>query len=449
VLRSDKKVNYWEISWILPNNSRVLELRDSKGPIKEYLLLENNKLKITTNRGVARDKEKLQISILHPAVEEKFDGLKIYYVSLAGFENEDSFVIIKNENLLSWATNFGFKSFFDNNTLRIHGKGPITLKVSFSEKQKQKRYLFFNINSQNMQKISENFDEVYDFVESVYGFSLPYKHLSVIILSNETYNSYFDKWSEGTFSEPGMIFLRDSSEFLTTLVHETAHAFNRESLRWDKTNGAWFDEGSAKLVEFLYKVNKNIKYPELFGEEKVLKEKNKIIKIMPNFRPEDLMNYYYSREKFMESWDAKKENLEFGYAYSELLMRSFLMKKGLEKFRDVFKELKKLDKEIEKIEEKNNVLLGLLGIEFEPCNLPSLEEMKKCLKEINDYVPQMFIKHEIIQDDVEIPQPVLENFSPVLEDVFEQKDEANWLLKIFEKIKTFFLNLIDRILKLF
>lgn len=451
ILKSPERVNYWEVSWKVPENSEILGIWDSAGEIKNYKLYEKN-LDIITNKGKKRNKEKLIISIMHKEIENKFLPLRIYEVNLPGFGEEETFARINADNMLAWSYPLGFNGKMENGSLIISGKGPLSLKISFSKEKPELEHYYYVSKINTIEKnVLDNADQIYEFVSNIFGFALPYPYITIMVLPPELYSKYADNWSEGTFKEPGIILLRNSRNLLVSLAHETAHAFNREVLKWDRTNASWFDEGSAKLVEFLYKVDKNIEYPEIFGEVKRVDLEKKIGIIKPNFDAKDLWSYYQSGLNFMEGWNPKSRNLEFGYAYSELYMREFFMKNGISNLRRAYKELMEIDKEVYNVSERNRIITKILGSEFRPCYSEFFEEMKNCIRKVNDYVPEKILETEIkniskkIRKIPEFDEEFLtsnnKNITNNNKNMSNNFDNFN---SIIGKIKNFFIEIFNR-----
>jgi hypothetical protein len=405
VLKSEKILDYWEVTIPLPDNSSIISVKDEVGDINYSLF--NNKLTFKTNLK----KSKIRIiNIIYSKPTEKKYGFNFIDLSLFGFKNESTIIIAPS-----------FQYFFVPNAeieygkiIKARGKGPLNAKILFGGKKESEHY--FTNSNLNLEEI----EKYYWVVEGITGLKIPIK-FGIVVLSEKEYKGSLEKWSAGTFEDGLIIVRKDLNEKskIATIMHETIHGFNSFALDWDKTDISWFDEGVATYVSSVIFRILNETKPEIFGEEIKWKEGNKIYILEPNHKPEDLLEYYKRNENWMLYWNPRKyndERREFGYAYSELFIREFL-KENASALHKVYKDLLKINKSVEDENERNKIILGILGKEFKPCYFLNLEKIKNCTKELNDMIfgiPKVNGKE--INYKIEIPKlPEVKDFyiSPV------------------------------------
>jgi hypothetical protein len=145
----------------------------------------------------------------------------------------------------------------------------------------------------------------------------------------------------------------------------------------------------------------------------------------------------------MLTWNPKKysdSRREFGYTYSELFIREYL-KDNSSALHKVYENLLGINKRIENENERNKVILNILGREFKPCYSKDLQEIKTCTKELNEMnfsIPKVDGKE--INYQVETPKLPDEDY------VESISNSAN---SLFQQIINFFNTWIQQILNLF
>jgi len=414
-----EKVNYWTTTFTLPENSVLLGLWDSKGKIKNYSL-SGSELFLETSKGGLKEKEVVSLLYkIEDVVSKEYPPLKKLNLSLSAFgdarpdvPDEKTFVSVKTgERILSFTVSFGFASQLKGEKeIKFAGNGPAAFSVFFSKGGKEySHYVLFTTRG-NLTAA----DDAFGIVAAVTGLAPDFEKFPVILLLEKDYVKKVNDWSTGEYSG-GLIILKSTEEtdhFTATLLHETAHGFNEKALRWQKTNIAWFDEGVAKYVEFLFNKKSGTKQSEIFGEPVKWKEGSKIFTLPSRSSPEELWNYYQSGSSFMESWNpSSPDTREFGYAFGELVVRDFINRNGEDALHKVFQELLKVGEEAETHEEYNPVILGLLDSDFRPCYSPDQEAFNSCLKEINEMDPPIpenviikGVEEEIIIPEIQPPE---------------------------------------------
>jgi hypothetical protein len=125
--------------------------------------------------------------------------------------------------------------------------------------------------------------------------------------------------------------------------------------------------------------------PELFGEKIEFTERKgtKITRyeVPPNGNKDKLWNYYQQEGDFMKNWHPKQSrNRDFGYAYSQLIIRNHLKNNGT--LKQIYQNLSKIEKDLETNQAKWDRLNQF--VDLEPCNKPTRSQFENCLEQIND-----------------------------------------------------------------
>lgn len=371
-------VNSWDLSYTLPDNSEIMHIEDSFGPITEYEHTGNS-LELSTNSGERRMDEyvKIDYEINTPADEVKED-LYTRSVSFAGFGGQKTSGIIEVDNLISGRASYGFETSYGED-LRFSGQGPVRLDFNFGNGTETEYYSFFSeIN---------NSKQSYEIALGTVGSQQNFDRFPVAVFDEEAYVQGSEDWSSGEY-RAGLIRIREDDEMRPVLTHETVHGLNSDLLSWDSTDSAWFDEGVAKHAEslheeHLYNTGETDRMPpQLFGEdvEYTNYEENVRYTFPSRGDRDELWNYYQSEASFMKSWRPGDGNREFGYAYSELVVKNFLYNGG-----DLHELYGSVDpgQQIESNDEKWSIYSE--HMELEPCNYESRDEFDQCLDEINDH----------------------------------------------------------------
>jgi len=226
-------------------------------------------------------------------------------------------------------------------------------------------------------------DDYYPWLAGIAGFYPDFDRFPVVVLPQAQYQRKTDSWSMGTYQEGGLILLRNATlqrgSNLSILLHEAMHGFNAKALRWDETKIAWFDEGVAKFVEFLVNSKRAIPQAQIFGEEYYFDRDGRSYYLEPRKRPEDLWSYYQGNQSFMRYWTPSQGNREFGYAFSELFIRKYVLEEGFGRLRRVYSQLLAVDRRIEDREERTDLILSKLERDLRPCLRPTRSQLETCL----------------------------------------------------------------------
>lgn len=379
-------VSRWTITWTVPENAEILEIRDSLGEIKDYERTGRS-VSITTNDGEPRRNETLRIRMkIDEPAEKMYQDLHYRKFSLPSFRGETTTGVFKVEDLVSGWIGFGFQNSFTDNEFRFRGEGPTNIRLNSGEGMEKRYYEFFGEDR-------DNSTEAYSVAVGTTGLVQGFERFPVAVMDDYTYNRSVNRWSSGEYTA-GTITLRDDLEedYLPVLAHETVHGLNDEFLRWDQTRSSYIDEGVSEHVEYL--MNKRLYREgrkktgtrEVFGDEKeyeVEKNGKRYIYTLNSQGDRDrLWQYYQEDSEFMKQWSPSQssEYREFGYAYSELLIKNYIVNQGT--VRELYSDIQP-NRKIESPEEKWNYLSQYMNME--PCNHDSRERFDRCLDQINDH----------------------------------------------------------------
>ncbi|MFT4893109.1 MAG: hypothetical protein ACI8Z7_000907 [Candidatus Nanohaloarchaea archaeon] len=378
-------VSRWSLSWNLPENAEIIEIRDSLGEIDNYDRTGRT-VSFTTNRDERYEETvRIRFRVEEPA-EEIYDGLYYRKMSVPSFRGETTTGRIQVENLVSGKVGFGFQSSFVDEEFRFSGEGPTNIRVNFGEGEQTRYYEFFGDDR-------DNSSEAYELSIGTTGLVQNFERFPVAVMDNRTYNEKVNRWSSGEYVS-GAISLRDDlgNDYLPVLAHETVHGLNDKFLSWDQTDSTYLDEGVAEHAEYLMKkkLYRNGRVEtgtrEVFGEEKEYRVEEQdgtyIYTLRPQGDRERLWRYYQDDREFMESWNPRQseEAREFGYAYSELLIKYYVVNNGT--VRDLYSNIAMTER-VEDPEQKWEALSEHMVME--PCNFDSRERFDSCLDSINDY----------------------------------------------------------------
>ena len=419
-------VNSWRLNYQLPENSEVIEINDSLGEITDYSI-QSDLLDIETNRGEKRENETLRINyrIERPAENVK-PGLYSRQISLSGFEDEKTSGVVEAEGLISGRTNHGFETSFSED-MRFRGTGPVQINFNFGNGSKTSYYEFFDGEV-------EKSDDSYRIALGVVGLQQSYQRIPVAMY-DEDYDDLGFEWSAGLY-KAGLIQMRDNEDReQIVLTHETVHALSDRPLNWDRTQTSYIEEGVAKHAESLiqkklYREGETDSRPaNLFGEDKTYRDGGYRYTVSSKGDREELWNYYQEEKDFMKQWSPDHQHREFGYAYSELVVKNFIMQNG--SVQELYTGVE--SSTTESREEKWARFSEL--IELEPCNYDERERFDQCLDEINSHefevkaATPVQSNSTIRIDRIEIPEirvqePSLQGFLGFLNSIIERITEA-------------------------
>lgn len=376
-------VNRWKLSWNLPEDAEIISIRDSLGEIDDYRKT-GQQLSITSNSGDRRRSETIEIvmDIQRPA-EEINKGLYKREFSLSGFRGGRTSGYLRNDNIISGWTGYGFQPVFRDDNMTFRGQGSSRFRINFGEGNETEYYEFFGGNPKNTSL-------AYEIAVGMTGLIQDFDRFPVALMSEEKYENSVVGWSSGEYVG-GSFRMRKGlgDEFLPVLAHETVHGLNDRKLNWDQTSSTWFDEGTSKYVESMteLKLDGRDRARNLFGEDVSYTERRNgtryRITLPSKGDRESLWDYYERDGDFMKYWNPSgyPDSRSFGYAYSELVIKNYVAHQGgsLDELYD------KIDpgRKINSSDEKWNFYSQEL--DTTPCKYEDRERFEDCLDEINNY----------------------------------------------------------------
>ena len=438
-IKTEQKYDAFEISWEIPQYYEIKSLSDEKGELfykkqGNYIIFQTNRLK-TDTRII-----NIQYFIKN-AISHDFYPLKKLQLYLSGFENEETIVNLYATKIISGDASYGFSEYFSEYFAQFVGNGSVDIVIYYSNSGREyENYLLFGNTD------ISTADNMFTLITNITGLVKPYKRFPIVVLDDDIFSSKVQNWGSATHSRGGLILIKRSIAEgpynASIILHETTHGFNSKVLKWNKVDSTWFEEGISSYIESLTNQNLNLRQPELFGENKIYKEDTKKIILKSKGDKEKLWSYYKNSETFMENWNPENsETRDFGYAFSELVIRHSVMKNGIEKIREAYSIFKKIKDPITDTKQSNNILLSALDTNFMPCYSVSYDIFSECLKKINGhYIEIPYI--QVNKDEVDIY-----NVNITYETLEEKEEKEKYLLidyiinflqSIFQPIKNFF-----------
>ena len=381
---SNCPVNKWSLTWQLPDEAEVTGVQDSIGDIEDYTV-QDDRILFTTNSGPKRMNETvlLQLNVTENS-EEIYNGLYQREISLPGFRGENSSGVIHADNLISGWKSYRFETSYTNSSMKFQGEGPVNLRVKFGDGNETDYYTFFG-------DYTGNTSQAYEISIGTTGLEQDFKRFPVASMPSDVYNQTANRWSAGEYLGGSMMIRQElGGDYVPVLAHETVHGLNDRELNWDRTSSAYFDEGTAEYVEFLVRKKMNSEDRELRPPGEVFggdvrwdpdPGDGRYSLIPSSGDREELWEYYQNDRDFMNSWSSSDSAYRnFGYAYSELLVRNYISEGN--RLSELYRGLD-VDRKIEDPEDKWDIYSR--HMEMRPCDHDSRQRFDRCLDEINDY----------------------------------------------------------------
>jgi len=382
-LHSDVKYDIWQINWELPQKSQIISIKDEKGHISDYSI-NNGMLFFETNPYKSNERTINLNLLVKNAVSDEFAPLYKLELFLPSFKGEETIVHVYLPHIISGDVSYGFKEYYEENFAQFTGKESLELNLFYSFSGKEyKNFVLFG--SGDLRQA----DELFSLVKNVTGANIPFKKFPVFVMNDEDFEAKIKYWGTAVHMKGGIIIIKESamnSPFNASIIlHEVTHGFNAKALKWSQTNITWFDEGISSFMEYLVNDKLNLRQGQLFGETVYFNENGKKISIKPKGNKEELWRYYYNRDNFMLSWNTDNPSTrDFGYAFSELVIRDVVKKNGINKIKEAYKDFKKINHTVTDINEFNDIVLGALDSNFRPCYYLEKTKFEECLKQINE-----------------------------------------------------------------
>ncbi len=367
-------LNLWNMQYTLPDNSEIERIEDSIGEIEDYSV-ENNVVRASTNSGPPRDEEYVELQYtIRDSSEEVVEGLATFDISFSGVEDQKTTGIVESDDLISgWAAP-GFETSYTDD-MRFSGDGPASIRLNTGSGNSTDYFESFGQNP------GIDMDKAYEIALGTVGHQQSYERFPIVFYSSSDYRTEVSEWSAGEYGG-GLIKVKDSDEVKPVVVHETVHGLNHELLDWDRTDSAWFDEGVATHAEDLTRVSLqgHNRTADLFGEEVSFQDNGYIYTLPSRGDRDELWEYYQSDDNPMKHWSPTDGNRDFGYAYSELIIKKYVKEGG--EINEIYSKVEP-GEEIQTNEEKWSLYEEHLDLR--PCERDSREEFEDCLDRINSH----------------------------------------------------------------
>ena len=397
-------VNSWRLNWNVPDDAVITSIRDSIDRIEDYERRQESLL-LTTNRGQRRTSETVEISMrMTGGAEEIHNGLYKREFSPPGFSGKRNSGYIQNSNIISGWTGYGFQPSFSQSNMTFRGTGSSRVRINFGNGNKTEYYEFFGGNP-------DNTSLAYEISVGMTGLIQDFKRFPVALMKPTKYEDSVVSWSSGEYVG-GSFRMRKNlgDKFLPVLAHETVHGLNERELKWDQTSSTWFDEGSAKYVESM--VNLKIKglgrTSNLFGEDveyrTTINGSQYKVTLPSKGQREELWSYYQGDRQFMKNWNPidYSENRDFGYAYSELIIKNFVSRQN-GSLRELYDKINSSVK-VESNERKWDIYSEHLDLK--PCKYDERERFRRCLDQINSHRYTVYRADPVHNDENFSPDPL-------------------------------------------
>jgi hypothetical protein len=368
-------VSGWTLTLRKPADSEILSVVSSAGEVKDYESY-GDKVVVKTSHEEPTESETVRIRYrVNESAEEIVEGLYTRSISLPAFsgdENSGSFTV---ENLISADVDSNASQSITGESFSYEGSGPLRARIVFGNGSTTDHYEFFPER--------RNGSFAYSVAAGTLG-QPSRSRIAVGVMDSGVYNETVNSWSAGQYFK-GSIVLRNNSNtgFTPILAHETVHAVNEQKLDWN-TDSSWFDEGVAKHVEYLARKadeNSDARTRNLFGDPVTYVDREDGLRYRLGSKgvKENLWRYYSENRSFMKYWNSQSSNRDFGYAYSELVVKKYVVDGG--NLRELYREIE--GSSVKTDEQKWEFMSN--HMDLTPCKFEEREKFNSCIEEVNSY----------------------------------------------------------------
>lgn len=396
-LYSETPINYFSVEMPF-QGSRILKIYDSISNIKDYSI-RDGKLFVKTNSSAKRTEDVLRIEAVYRGLEkEEFLQARILDFSVAADDNTEVYFNAYGP-IYGFDASAGFKGSIKDGKLFLVGSGPLYVRFVYSDTgEKFWRFFVFesgSLSSAHLREVFNKVEDLYFILPNVLGIEPEQDTYAVVVLSDIDYNSRINGYSRGIYLNGGLLVFKESALLDKTaavpvILHELTHCFNAKALSWNSSKAVWLDEGLAKFVEYLVSRNLGLRTPNLFlGEQSYVEGRYKYT-IMPSGDFNELCSYYDRNLTYMYEWNAENpDRRSFGYAFSELFVRDYLLKNGFEKLHYAMRSFLNEKVNVYDSREFTEKVLKKLGTSLEPCKAREKDTMIGCINELNNFLPDI------------------------------------------------------------
>ncbi len=393
----DRTTRY-STTWQLPDGATVQSVEDSDGPL-EYEHVGDG-VSFTSVISAGEEKEVVTITAeIDDAVTEEYREVDLIRFQLSGFRDTKPDVpeevtqvrLTSDRRLLAGSHSFGFDSAMDTHSANYSGAGPVNVQLGVSDQGEEYENLVL-FGPGNLSTA----DDLYWVPVAVTGFHPQVNKYPVIVYEDDRYDEVVDAWSAGQYRTGGLIFVRESTmeedKGPAVVLHEVMHGFNDEALNWFAGDRAWFDEGTAKYVEWAVNANREVPQAEIFGEEVSWRCGPRTrCSYDPRGTPDQLWDFYQRNESFLAEWSPLNspdtETRRFGYALSELVVRDYVHRHGADGLQPVYDELLALNEDMDEElsgRDATRELQRVMDTDLRPCKADERDVFDRCLDDVNE-----------------------------------------------------------------
>lgn len=364
-------VNYWSFEWPKLAEPEDVKIEDTRGKIEDWET-DNQSFHIETNTGALRSEEKVNITYETSEPVESEGNLTFARFTPPNLQDHTSEFRISSKNLTSvaYGNNLAYP---DSSEYKF--ESDIRPEVVLSRAEGERNQAFNFVNSEPVE-----IEAGLDLIDNKTGVNTRNYEIPVVVYGSNRYTEEYDDWSVGKL-DGGIIYLKNGdADLRSTLVHETVHAINKDQLDWKRFESHIIDEGLATYIEGVYRDERaesgdNIQISSgLFGDNRKFYGSNETYEVGSRGEIEQLVEVVESKDDFYKDWKtSQRENREFGYAYSELIIKNHqeTPSKDIKDFYNV-KENKTLSQD-EKWQKVNNIT------ELHPCSRK--DDVHSCLED--------------------------------------------------------------------
>ena len=450
-LEYDTAYTWFNVSLWVPLDAEIVSIRDSLGTITDYAQ-EGTSVDFDTHQGTKRKKETITLVYkTRDVVDSNFDPLKELNLPLGGFtESPTTVKVILPSNALYATVTNGFEVDVNGKTLIAYGDGATYITAVFTGAlgEEYGDYLLLPQNSNKKEELRELVRKASEWVQLIprlKGFAPENKQFTLVVLQSSDYNEYVDEWSAGVYNKSiKAIVLREDENTqwknsLSTLLHETGHAYDYELMPWVDSNWSWFTEGMSDYIERFVPTLQGKVNPAPFNFASTARylEDGNVYTWGPSRDRNELWAYYQEGRDWIKTWTPSDENQTseqrgFGYALSEFIMAHKAWRDGgPESIHYSFKELVKEREDVNDSEEFNEIAMKALNVDLRPCYSSSREEFDSCIDSVNNArlsIPPASSVEMLSSKDFQDAYGEETDFQAMLDSTYAAREEAARLL---------------------
>ncbi|MFB6245590.1 MAG: hypothetical protein ABEJ03_04565 [Candidatus Nanohaloarchaea archaeon] len=396
-------VSSWTVRLKIPNDARILNVTSQNGEVIRSRT-SGDILKVETSTPAARSEKITAVYTTKAGRNRVKGGLYTRRLSLSGFPERTTSGIIRSENLLNARVGEGFRFSPGEDSVNFSGEGPTNVVIATGQGREKENFEFFG-------KPTERSSLAYRISAGTLSTSNRFERFPVAKLDTETYDRRLNNWSAGQYVNATIVMRSDlENEEAPILAHETVHGLNQQLLGAGSID-AWFDEGTARYVEYLTRKalsanNSDIRTRNVFGEDTSYTDyrngRRYRYTLFSKGDRKDLWNYYSEDRNWMKNWSPERGRRDFGYAYSELIFRNHVSRNG---------SIRELYRELEMSNSSQSTWETLEGeVDLTPCKYSSRERFRSCLERVNSYDHPVYISEgrNLERNTLEVSSPVVD-----------------------------------------